>query len=114
MQVMTKIHVDKYETAGGNLAAFDPVTNLRVGVKVLQECISRAGSIEGGLRYYVGAANQETDGGYTQKVLAEHARIQSVASGRKQPTAPQPRMIPASATDIEADGFDKVAALFKY
>ncbi|HQX58060.1 MAG: lytic transglycosylase domain-containing protein [Rhodoferax sp.] len=114
MQVMTKIHVDKYETAGGNLAAFDPVTNLRVGVKVLQECISRAGSIEGGLRYYVGAANQETDGGYTQKVLAEHARIQSVASGRKQPTAPQPRMIPATVTDIEADGFDKVAALFKY
>ena len=46
MQVMTKIHGDKYESFGGKLAAFDPVTNLRVGVKVLQECIARAGSIE--------------------------------------------------------------------
>jgi len=113
MQVMTKIHVDKYETAGGNLAAFDPVTNLRVGVKVLQECIKRAGSIEGGLRYYVGAANLDTDGGYAQKVLAEHARILSVASGQRL-QATQPRMIPASTTDTpEASGFDEVAALFK-
>jgi soluble lytic murein transglycosylase-like protein len=44
MQVMTGVHSDKYESFGGKLAAFDPVTNLRVGVKVLQECIARAGS----------------------------------------------------------------------
>ena len=59
MQVMTKIHDDKYEAFGGNHAAFDPVTNLRVGVQVLKECIARAGSLEAGLRYYVGAANLE-------------------------------------------------------
>ncbi len=112
MQVMTKVHVDKYETAGGNLAAFDPVTNLRVGVKVLQECIARAGSIEGGLRYYVGAANLDSDGGYAQKVLAEHARILSVATGQR-PATTQPRMIPASAPVNEASHFDKVAAFFK-
>ena len=40
MQVMTGVHSDKYENFGGKLAAFDPVTNLRVGVKVLQECIT--------------------------------------------------------------------------
>jgi hypothetical protein len=113
MQVMTKVHVDKYETAGGNLAAFDPVTNLRVGVKVLQECISRAGSIEGGLRYYVGAANIDSDGGYAQKVLDERARILSVATGQKV-QAPPARMIPASAPDTDAGSFDKVAAFFKY
>jgi hypothetical protein len=56
-----------------------------VGVKVLQECIARAGSVEGGLRFYVGAANLEDDGGYTAKVLAEHSRIQSVAAGRSVP-----------------------------
>ena len=33
MQVMTKIHSDKFESFGGKLATFDPVTNLRVGVK---------------------------------------------------------------------------------
>ena len=79
MQVMTKIHQDKYENFGGQLSAFDPVTNLRVGVKVLQECIARAGSVEGGLKFYVGAANLPDDGGYTSKVLAEHARLQAVA-----------------------------------
>ena len=53
MQVMTRVHTEKYQNFGGHFAAFDPVSNLRVGVKVLQECIARAGSIEGGLRYYV-------------------------------------------------------------
>ena len=48
MQVMTQIHHDKYRSFGGKLAAFDPASNLRVGVKVLQDCITRAGSIEGG------------------------------------------------------------------
>ncbi len=82
MQVMTGIHSDKYESFGGKLAAFDPVTNLRVGVKVLQECIQRAGSVQGGLKFYVGAALLPHDGGYADKVLAEHARLKEVAAGR--------------------------------
>ena len=97
MQVMTKIHHDKYENFGGGFAAFDPVTNLRVGVKVLQECISRAGSIEGGLKYYVGAANLADDGGYAGKVLAEHARLTAVMGGKKPaPTSPRLMASPAS------------------
>lgn len=88
MQVMTRVHTDKYENFGGHFAAFDPVTNLRVGVKVLQECIARAGSVEGGLRYYVGAANLQDDGGYAAKVMAEHARLRQVANGRSVPMAP--------------------------
>lgn len=82
MQVMTKVHSDKYESFGGRLAAFDPLTNLRVGAKVLQDCIRRAGSVPGGLRHYVGAANMDDDSGYADKVMAEHLRLQSVASGR--------------------------------
>ncbi len=83
MQVMTGIHHDKYANFGGKFAAFDPVTNLRVGVKVLQECIERAGSLEGGLKSYVGAANLETDGGYAAKVLAEHGRLLAVVNGKR-------------------------------
>lgn len=98
MQVMTKIHHDKYENFGGMLAAFDPVTNLRVGVKVLQDCIRRAGSVEGGLRYYVGAANLVDDGGYTSKVMAEHARLLAVV-GAKRPL-PAARSLPAPARMI--------------
>lgn len=95
MQVMTKIHHDKYENFGGRLAAFDPVTNLRVGVKVLQECIARAGSIEGGLKYYVGAANLESDGGYASKVMAEHARLLAVATGNHNGQAHSSRFVSA-------------------
>lgn len=86
MQVMTKIHSDKYENFGGKLAAFDPVTNLRVGVKVLQESIARAGgSIEGGLKQYVGAANLPHDDGYGSKVLSEYNALHRVATGRPAP-----------------------------
>ena len=97
MQVMTRVHTDKYARVGGKLAAFDPVTNLRVGVKVLQECIARAGSIEGGLRYYVGAANLPSDGGYSAKVLAEHSQLRQVASGRRIAPASAPRPVLTNA-----------------
>jgi hypothetical protein len=89
MQVMTQIHDDKYEPFGGTHAAFDPVTNLRVGVQVLKECIHRAGSLEAGLRYYVGAANLPDDGGYAGKVLAEQEHLKLVLAGKNVPvTAP--------------------------
>jgi hypothetical protein len=82
MQVMTHLHDDKYVAFGGNLAAFDPVTNLRVGVQVLKECIARAGSLEAGLRYYVGAANLSDDGGYAARVLFEQNHLRRVAGGK--------------------------------
>jgi hypothetical protein len=87
MQVMTKVHDDKYEAFGGIHAAFDPVTNLRVGVQVLKECIARAGSLEAGLRFYVGAGNLSEDGGYAGKVLSEQNHLKQVASGRSVPYA---------------------------
>lgn len=84
MQVLTRVHTEKYEDFGGKLAAFDPLTNLRVGVMVLKDCIRRAGSVEGGLRYYVGAVT--TDGSdYINKVMAEHQRLQHVAMGKPVP-----------------------------
>jgi len=49
---------------------------------VLQECIQRAGSVQAGLKFYVGAALHPDDGGYGDKVLAEHARLKEVANGR--------------------------------
>lgn len=97
MQVLTRVHSDKYEDFGGQMAAFDPLSNLRVGVKVLQDCIKQAGSIEGGLRLYVGAVT--TDGSsYINKVMAEHLRIRSVALGKPMPTSfPVFSAIPAPA-----------------
>ncbi|MEP7138127.1 MAG: lytic transglycosylase domain-containing protein [Caldimonas sp.] len=135
MQVMTKIHDDKYLAFGGSHAAFDPVTNLRVGVQVLKECIARGGSLEAGLRYYVGAANSGDDGGYAAKVLAEQSILRSVAGGAKVRTAsaagPAQRVVapvtapahtaeplvvpvtepPAAAAAMAAPSTDKVALL---
>lgn len=102
MQVMTHVHSDKYQDFGGKLAAFDPLTNLRVGVQVLQECISRAGSVEGGLRLYVGAGSSESDGGYAEKVMSEHARLYQVAKGRALPAAPVRKPTPVAETPTTA------------
>lgn len=82
MQVMTRVHDDKYEAFGGRHAAFDPVSNLRVGVQVLKECIGRAGGLESGLRSYLGAAAGAEDGGYVARVLAEQLNLRKVADGK--------------------------------
>lgn len=115
MQVMTKVHTDKFENFGGKLATFDPVTNLRVGVKVLQECIARAGSTEGGLKLYVGAGNNEGDDGYAGKVLAEYNRLQQVAAGRSVPlSVPVASAPPPPAAKQPAPTEEKVALLSDY
>jgi soluble lytic murein transglycosylase-like protein len=103
MQVMTRVHDDKYESFGGKHAAFDPISNLRVGVQVLKECILRAGSLQEGLRLYVGAALLDGDGGYAGRVMAEQAHMRSVANGKAVPPnapaiiAPVPAAKPVEA-----------------
>ncbi|BAL97231.1 lytic transglycosylase domain-containing protein [Rubrivivax gelatinosus] len=89
MQVMTRIHDDKYQAFGGTHAAFDPISNLRVGVQVLKECITRAGGLQEGLKHYVGAALQDNDNGYVDRVMTEQDYLKRVAAGSRVPvTAP--------------------------
>jgi hypothetical protein len=123
MQVMTRIHDDKYEPFGGIRAAFDPVTNLRVGVQVLKECIARAGSLEAGLRFYVGAANLADDGGYAVRVLGEQVLLKRIVEGKAvAPNAPVPMQAVAppalprgsdesKAAPDEAEAAEQVALL---
>ncbi len=103
MQVMTRVHQDKYQIFGGQHAAFDPVTNLRVGVQVLKDCIRKAGGLENGLKYYVGAANLADDGGYAAKVMAEFANLRQVSAGRKvavNVALPQAGMVQTAAPAV--------------
>lgn len=80
MQVMTRVHKDKFESfEGGPDAALNPIANIRVGSQILHDCIKRRGSVTGGLGCYVGAIGP-SDGGYGAKVLAERRRL-SLASG---------------------------------
>jgi soluble lytic murein transglycosylase-like protein len=86
MQVMTNIHTKRYQAYGGNLTAFDPITNMRVGVAVLADAIKlKGGSLEDGLKFYLGGDAVVDDGGYVAKVRAEEARLDQVASGVKVP-----------------------------
>ncbi|AIO65882.1 lytic transglycosylase domain-containing protein [Burkholderia oklahomensis] len=82
MQVMSKVHSDKFEYFGGTDAALQPLVNIQVGALVLKDCIARGGSLSGGLRLYVGATTPD-DGGYGTKVIGERDRLRDVARGRK-------------------------------
>lgn len=105
MQVMTRVHTDKYAGFGGQLAAFDPVTNLRVGAQVLSEYVRNSGSVEGGLRQYVGAVS--TDGGdYIDKVMTEYHRILGVAGKPipvRAPQTAQPQAVPVQVNGSETE-----------
>jgi soluble lytic murein transglycosylase-like protein len=85
MQVMAQVHRDKFAPYGGARASIDPATNVRVGALVLKDAITRGGSLEAGLRMYVGASSDATEGGYAAKVLAEQARLRQVAAGVRVP-----------------------------
>ncbi len=81
MQVMSRLHADKFDHFGGVAAAFDPLANLKVGALILKDCIVRGGSLAQGLRLYVGAISKY-DGIYGAKVQAERGRLREVAQGR--------------------------------
>lgn len=83
MQVMSKVHREKFEAHGGVEAALNPIANIKVGAQILKNYVKRGGSVEAGLKLYVGAGALDTDFGYGAKVLGEYARLKDVAMGKK-------------------------------
>jgi len=118
MQVMSKVHQEKFDELGGLKAALNPVANIRVGAQILKEYVTRGGSVEAGLKLYVGAAMSDSDGGYGNKVLAEYHRLKDVSNGKSVPTfntvntqlttASKPEIIKVSDKHIESE---KLAAI---
>ncbi|MDN7586614.1 lytic transglycosylase domain-containing protein [Burkholderia seminalis] len=115
MQVMSKVHSDKFEYFGGTDTALQPLANLQVGALVLKDCIARGGSLANGLRLYNGSTNPD-DNGYGSKVMAERGRLRDVARGRSVPiNAPQAPAQPAkpivtAAVTAAAGGAKRVHA----
>ena len=109
MQVMSKVHRDKFEDHGGVQAALNPVANIKVGSLILKDYVTRGGSVEAGLKLYVGAGALDTDFGYGAKVLAEYHRLKDVAMGKKvpiyttytPPAAPAPQKQPVKTEAAE-------------
>ena len=108
MQVMSKVHHEKFQDMGGLQAALNPVANIRVGSLILKDYVTRGGSVEAGLKSYVGAAAFEHDDGYGSRVLAEYSRLKQVSAGKKVPTftpvmaaAAKPAAAPIAAAPAE-------------
>jgi soluble lytic murein transglycosylase-like protein len=100
MQVMSKVHSDKFEEVGGSQAALNPVANIRVGALILKDYVNRTGSVEGALKSYVGAGAADDDSGYGSKVLTEYKRLKQVASGKNVPIYFPPASAPAPSTTL--------------
>ena len=131
MQVMSKIHHEKFQRLGGIKAALNPLVNIKVGSLILKDYVTRGGSVEAGLKLYVGAAAFDTDFGYGSRVLAEYRRLKDVAVGKTVPmtapsyvakakpsgrvdTAPSAQAVPVeapSSVEPSADANGKVALL---
>ncbi len=86
MQIIPRYHLAKLEAHGGESAVLDPVSNIHVGARILKEYIARMGSLEGGLQFYNGAA-EDPSFKYAGRVLAEHQRLRRTLQ-QAHPEAP--------------------------
>ncbi|MFT3848923.1 MAG: transglycosylase SLT domain-containing protein [Propionivibrio sp.] len=77
MQVIPRFHTDKLPAGASERSLLDPVVNVQVGVKVLEEAIRRQGGLVAGLQQYAGSSDPE--GAYATKVLAEKERLEQAA-----------------------------------
>jgi len=133
MQVMSKVHHDKFQELGGIKAALNPVANIRVGALILKDYVTRGGSVEAGLKLYVGAGALDSDAGYGARVLAEYHRLKDVANGKqvsifttsasaapikphqqekKADASPSTESTPHDADHAAPESADQVAAIF--
>jgi hypothetical protein len=117
MQVMTRVHAERFEAHGGQLAALDPIANMKVGSAILNDLISRGGSVERGLQLYVGAGNLPDDGGYGARVLGERSRLAlaaagkvdaAIAAGRAAPVVSEPK--PATTAESASPALRPVSS----
>ena len=96
MQVIPRLHPDKFQPLGGEKAAFDTHANISVGAKILKDYLRQTGDIAVALQLYVGASTEQNENGYTDKVMAERDRLTQVLrdfeakrrTARAQPAKP--------------------------
>ncbi len=117
MQVMTRVHSDKFESlAPTQRSAYHPIGNMQVGAQILKDCIQRGGSVDAGLRMYVGAGVSGNDGGYPEKVIAERDRIRLASGGKAfdtitRVTAPAVAPVKAPGNKSFESSYDKVVSV---
>ena len=83
MQIQPSQQSDKLESLGGAMATFDPLSNMRVGVRVLHELAVAKGSIQAGLAAYADITKSR-ESNYLERVLQEEQRLARVAQSVRQ------------------------------
>lgn len=78
MQIDRNAHVDELSRFGGQLSVFDPLTNLRIGVRHLQALIQQTATLEEALRLYGIYSGQTTEQLYVERVLAEQKLLEKL------------------------------------
>jgi soluble lytic murein transglycosylase-like protein len=88
MQVVPDVHAEQFAPYGGTMAIFDPKTNLRIGVKILKQCIDLTGKLEEGLRLFkAGEDSLSLESDYIARVLAEQSRLKEALPKPPKDTA---------------------------
>lgn len=100
MQIEPAVHSSALTPFGGRLAAFDPLTNLRVGARHLQSLIQQSVSIEEALRLYALDSGQANDEQYVDRVLNEQKQLDKITQGFKTAAAVPARLTKARQAQL--------------
>ncbi|PIT81974.1 hypothetical protein B9Z40_10330 [Limnohabitans sp. 15K] len=76
MQIDLQAHAEALAQFGGPLAAFDPLTNLRLGVRHLQGLMQQTENLEEALALYGVSSGFNGEGQFVDRVLAEQVMIE--------------------------------------
>jgi hypothetical protein len=79
MQIAPEAQQGALAPFGGRLAAFDPVTNLRIGARLLQDLIDQSPSLEVALGLYAIASGTADVPRYIERVLAEQKKLDQLS-----------------------------------
>lgn len=88
MQIKPEAHSETLSTLGGRLAAFDPLTNLRVGTRFFQSMMLQSSSLEEALRLYGSASGKTNPALYVRRVLAVQQRLETISQASNRDTKP--------------------------
>lgn len=83
MQIEQHAHSQALDHFGGRLSAFDPLTNLRIGVRHLQALVQQTSTLEQALSLYGASSGQATERQYVERVLAEQQLLENISEKQK-------------------------------
>jgi soluble lytic murein transglycosylase-like protein len=79
MQVIPRLHAEKFRAVGGMDTVFELEPNITVGARILKEYLRHTGDLVDALQMYVGASSEEDANEYSEKITRERDRLSQVA-----------------------------------